>query len=350
MKKEIRIFFTAIMFLTRIRVPPAVDHSPVYLREAPRYFPVVGWIVGAVSALFYLLGMRFISTDAGVVAAMVAGVLVTGAFHEDGFADVCDGFGGGWTKEKILGIMKDSRIGAYGAIGLILMLGTKFILLRELPAFTPSLEPAVSAAAGSALLLGESPAPSLWTSAPWNVFYDHRYVILAIICAHSLARLMPVLVMQAGTYARAGAGASASAGGGARTRTGAGADGGGGAGAGEGTGADASAGGDADTRADAGAGTGVGTGAVDAGKSGGIAGQRMSRGGLVAAVVFALAPFAFLPWHYLLVIAPVLYATFELNRYFKRWIGGYTGDCLGAIEQVSEIVIYLGFVLIFRYF
>lgn len=272
MKKQVRIFFTAIMFLTRIRVPPTVDHSPEYLREAPRYFPLVGWIVGAVSALFYLLGTRFISTDAGVMAAMAAGVLVTGAFHEDGFADVCDGFGGGWTKEKILAIMKDSRIGAYGAIGLILMLGTKFILLRELPAFTPSLNATVGA--------------------PWNVFHDHRYAILAIVCAHSLGRLMPVLVMQLSTY----------------------------------------------------------SGVIDRSKSGAMTGQRMSTGGVIAAVVFALAPFALLPWQYLLVIAPVLYAAFELNRYFKRWIGGYTGDCLGAIEQVSEIMIYLGFVLIFRYF
>jgi len=292
MKKEVRIFFTAIMFLTRIRVPPNVDHSLIYLREAPRYFPVVGWIVGAVSALFYLLGTRFISTDAGVVAAIVAGALITGAFHEDGFADVCDGFGGGWTKEKILGIMKDSRIGAYGAIGLILMLGSKFVLIKELPAFTPSL--------------------NTTAAAPWNVFYDHRYAILAIVCAHSLGRLMPVLVMQAGTYARTGANAGAGA--------------------------------------DASAGAGAAAGAVDAGKSGAIAGQRMSSGGVIAAVIFALAPFGFLSWHYLLVIAPVLYATFELNRYFKRWIGGYTGDCLGAIEQVSEIMIYLGFVLIFRYF
>lgn len=265
------------MFLTRIRVPPTVDHSSAYLREAPRYFPVVGWIVGAVSALFYLLGTRFVSTDAGVMAAIVAGVLVTGAFHEDGFADVCDGFGGGWTKEKILGIMKDSRIGAYGAIGLIVMLGTKFILLRELPAFTPSLS---------------AEAAGFWTTAPWNVFYDHRYAIVAILCAHSLGRLMPVLVMQLSSY----------------------------------------------------------SGLTDRSKSGAMTGQRMSTGGVIAAVVFALAPFAFLSWHYLLVIAPVLYATFELNRYFKRWIGGYTGDCLGAIEQVSEILIYLGFVLIFRYF
>ena len=274
------------MFLTRIRVPPTVDHSPVYLREAPRYFPVVGWIVGAISALFYLLGTRFISTEAGVIAAMVAGVLTTGAFHEDGFADVCDGFGGGWTKERILDIMKDSRIGAYGAIGLIFLLGSKFILIRELPAYTPSLESTTSTLGPGGATL------RFWTAAPWNVFYDHRYAIFAIICAHSLGRLMPVLVMQWSTYA----------------------------------------------------------GVSDRSKSGAMTGQRMSAAGVVVATIFALAPFAFLSWHYLLVILPPLYVTFELNRYFKRWIGGYTGDCLGAIEQVAEIVIYLGFVLIFRYF
>lgn len=292
MKKQVHIFLTAVMFLTRIRVPPVVDHSPAYLQQAPRYFPVVGWIVGAVSALFYLLGSRFISTDAGVLAAMVAGILVTGAFHEDGFADVCDGFGGGWTKEKILDIMKDSRIGAYGAIGLILLLGGKFILLRELPGFTPSLLAAVPAPGSASLVPGSVDASGFWTAAPQNVFYDHRYAILAIICAHSLGRLMPVLVMQFSTY----------------------------------------------------------SGVSERSKSGAIAGQRMSAGGVAAAVALALAPFALLPWRYLLVIVPAGYATFGLNRYFKRWIGGYTGDCLGAIEQVSEIMVYLGFVLIFRYF
>ncbi len=68
---------------------------------------------------------------------MITGLLVTGAFHEDGFADVCDGMGGGWTKEKILLIMKDSRIGAYGAIGLIANTTTKFLLLKELLGLYP---------------------------------------------------------------------------------------------------------------------------------------------------------------------------------------------------------------------
>ena len=131
MKKEARIFLTAVMFLTRLPVPRTVDHSPEYMRPAPRYFPAVGWIVGGIASLFYFLFSRYISADIGILASMIATLLVTGAFHEDGFADVCDGFGGGWTKEKILLIMKDSRIGAFGAIGLIAVLSSKYLLLKE---------------------------------------------------------------------------------------------------------------------------------------------------------------------------------------------------------------------------
>src|SRR5258708_33974135 len=104
---------------------------------------------------------------------MIAGLLTTGALHEDGFADVCDGFGGGWTKAKILLIMKDSRIGAFGAIGLLGILGSKFLLLKELPAFTPELGHPTS-----------------------FIFYNYRYFILGVIGAHSLSRLMPVFVIQ----------------------------------------------------------------------------------------------------------------------------------------------------------
>src|SRR6202000_2217580 len=127
MKRERRIFLTAIMFLTRLRVPATTDHRPGYMQQAPRYFPVVGWIVAAVSVLFFLVFARFISTDVGLLASMVAGIFVTGALHEDGFADVCDGMGGGWTKEKVLLIMKDSRLGTYGAIGLVSILAAKYL-------------------------------------------------------------------------------------------------------------------------------------------------------------------------------------------------------------------------------
>jgi adenosylcobinamide-GDP ribazoletransferase len=69
MKKEGKIFLTAVMFLTRIPVPGTIDHSPVYLQQARRYFPVVGWIVGAFSSLAFLVFSRYVSTDAGIVAS-----------------------------------------------------------------------------------------------------------------------------------------------------------------------------------------------------------------------------------------------------------------------------------------
>lgn len=253
MNREWRVFLTAVGFLTRIRVPDSIHHQPELMRQAPRYFPLVGWIVGALSALFFLLFARYVSADAGILAAMVTGILVTGAFHEDGFADVCDGFGGGWTKEKILVIMKDSRVGAFGAIGLILLFAAKFILLKE-----TALE---------------------------------RRFFLVLIAAHAVSRLMAVLVLQAGIYA----------------------------------------------------------GNPDQSKSLSMTGGRLSAPALLAAIAGALAPFALLPWPFVLTVLPALLVTYELYRYFKRWIGGYTGDCLGAIQQVSEIVIYLGFVVVWRY-
>jgi len=162
MNKEWRVFLTAVQFLTRIRVPASIHHETSLMQQAPRYFPLVGWIVAGFSALFYLVFSRFISSDLGILAAMAASVLVTGAFHEDGFADVCDGFGGGWTREKILLIMKDSRVGAFGAIGLVFLFGAKFLVLRELP--------------------------------------DHRHFVLALFAAHGVSRLMAVLVLQRGEY------------------------------------------------------------------------------------------------------------------------------------------------------
>ena len=95
---------------------------------------------------------------------------------------------------------------------------------------------------------------------------------------------------------------------------------------------------------------GVYAGAADQSKSISMTGGRLSVGALIVAVLFALAPFALLPWPFVLTVLPALYATYELYRYFAKWIGGYTGDCLGAIQQVTEIVIYLGFVVVWRYF
>ena len=134
MKKERDIFFTALMFLTRLPVPKNINHAELYLQKSPKYFPLIGWIVGFISVVVFII-FKFISVDIGVLASIIAGIFTTGCFHEDGFADTCDAFGGGWTKEKILAIMKDSRLGTYGVAGLGLMLTTKFLLVKELVAY-----------------------------------------------------------------------------------------------------------------------------------------------------------------------------------------------------------------------
>src|SRR3569833_79355 len=126
MKRETKIFFTALMFFTRIPCPKWVDHSEEYLNKSSKYFPVVGIIVGSISALIFWLFQLFFPVEIALIFSIIASILTTGAFHEDGFADVCDGFGGGWTKDKILLIMKDSRVGAFGVIGLISILAGKY--------------------------------------------------------------------------------------------------------------------------------------------------------------------------------------------------------------------------------
>src|SRR3989338_8985606 len=134
MKREFQIFLTAIMFYTRIPVPRWVDHSQEYLNESTRYFPLMGWIVGSWAAMAFYAAHFVFPLTVSVLLSMIASILITGAFHEDGFADMCDGFGGGGDKMQVLEIMKDSRIGTYGALGLMLMVVLKFIVLCAIPA------------------------------------------------------------------------------------------------------------------------------------------------------------------------------------------------------------------------
>ena len=87
-----------------------------------------GW--SAIGAAVFWLAAQVLPVDIAVVLSMAATVRVTGAFHEDGWADTCDGLGGGWTKSQVLEIMKDSRIGSFGAIGLVLLLLAKHLVHR----------------------------------------------------------------------------------------------------------------------------------------------------------------------------------------------------------------------------
>lgn len=132
MRDQLKIFFTAVMFLTRIPCPSWVDHAPDSLAKSTVYFPLVGVLVGGIGALVYRLVACAYPPNFAALCGIAATVVITGAFHEDAFADVCDGFGG-WTPQRRLEIMRDSRVGSFGVAGLVLLMGAKAMLLGDMP-------------------------------------------------------------------------------------------------------------------------------------------------------------------------------------------------------------------------
>jgi adenosylcobinamide-GDP ribazoletransferase len=130
---ELRYFFTALGYFTRVPVPRWVGYEPHYLNGAARYFPLVGALVGALGALVYLAALRFFPPGIAVLLSMAATLFVTGAFHEDGLADCIDAFGGAYARDDVLRIMQDSRIGAFGAIAVVIALALKWQTLAVLP-------------------------------------------------------------------------------------------------------------------------------------------------------------------------------------------------------------------------
>lgn len=252
LKHEIQIFFAALTFFTRLPSPISSDrHGGDLLNRAARYFPLIGWIVGGMCALTLWLSGLVLPASISILLSMVAGVITTGAFHEDGFADVCDGFGGGWTKERILDIMKDSRVGAYGVIGIILMLLGKYLSLTELP------------------------------------FHTLSFVIIA---GHSISRFASSHCIYTHEY--------------------------------------------------------VGNQGTSKAKP--LCSNSSSIDTLLGAI-WGIIPLFFLgSYWYLLAIIPVMTAKWWMARYFTKWIGGYTGDCLGAIQQVTEVIFYISVLIINR--
>jgi len=252
MKKEIRIFFTALMFYTRIPCPKWVDHSDEYLNKATRYFPLIGVLVGGFSAITFYLTAFILPVSVSLIFSILAGVLMTGAFHEDGLADVCDGFGGGWTKEKILIIMKDSRVGAYGVIGLVFLFILKFTLLDSIPV---------------------------------------KSIPAVLIAAHALSRFVAVTFLYSHTYVREGE--------------------------------------DSKIKPVA---------------------RKSPLFNFVLAGIFGIAPLLlFRNPCYFLILVPLFLMKGLLGRYFKKWIGGYTGDCLGATQQICEVLFYVCFIVLWKY-
>lgn len=129
---ELRLLLVAVQFLTRVPVPRWVGFEAGWLNECARHLPLVGLGIGAFGAAVWALAQQVWPLAVAVVLSMAATVWLTGGFHEDGLSDTCDALGGAVSRDKALLIMKDSRIGAYGALGLILMLGLKAAALLGL--------------------------------------------------------------------------------------------------------------------------------------------------------------------------------------------------------------------------
>ena len=273
------LFKTAIMFFTRINVGN-LPYSKENLQGSARYFSWVGIIVGLTGGLVLWASSFVFSPALSVLFSMLTTILLTGAFHEDGFADCCDAFGGGWTVEKILTIMKDSRLGTYGVIGLIGILSTKYLLLLELTENFPA-----------------------------------GIILFGIIAAHANSRFWATTLMQKLIYVQD----------------------------------------------------------IDASKSKPLADRKLTSKETAVLALGSFAPLAlfftilytpvselnhfhlditfiswFLSFLFWVQVPPFIVQLFAV-RYFKKWIGGYTGDCLGATQQVCEIAFYLGCLCLWKF-
>ncbi len=242
MKRTLADLAVAFQFMTRLPLP-RLEYRTDALSRAASWFPLVGLVVGLGAAAVHLAIGAHLPRSVSALLVLVYLVLITGALHEDGLADAADGFGGGWHRDQVLTIMRDSRIGSYGAIALVLSLTARWLLLSSLPAGT-------------------------WI----------RYVI----AAHVLCRWTTLPLSYFLKPAR-----------------------------------------------------------QDDGQAARIA-QRTPRAALLAGTLLALAlcfgALGMLGW------APVLTAILVTGLgaiYYLRRIGGITGDCFGATNQLTEIAVYL---------
>lgn len=131
-RNQLNLLRHAFLFYSRIPIGK-VDYSDENLIKAFRYFPLVGIVVGGISALVYVLSDLVLPQYVSILFGIIAGVVMTGALHEDGLSDFFDAFGGAHDKEKALEVMKDSHIGAYGVLSLIMIFLTKYSLLLSIP-------------------------------------------------------------------------------------------------------------------------------------------------------------------------------------------------------------------------
>ena len=133
MRGEAATFMIALQFLTRLPAPVGTAYTPERMAASVKYYPLVGALVGSLSAGAFFIAHLALPSILALIVAVAVGLLVTGAFHEDGLADVFDGIGGGASRERALEIMKDSRLGTYGVLALIVALALKAGALAALP-------------------------------------------------------------------------------------------------------------------------------------------------------------------------------------------------------------------------
>ncbi|KAI9222117.1 cobalamin-5-phosphate synthase-domain-containing protein [Blastocladiella britannica] len=169
---EWQAFLTGLMFFTRLPCPMWVDHNLYWLSQSTVYFPLLGVIVGLFGAAAAAVGTLLWHPAVGVLMSTLATVWLTGAFHEDGVADSFDAFGGGWTRAEILRIMKDSRIGTYGAVGLLLVMGTKITALSLL--LVPAAGSVAAAVVWSPMVLVVGHVMGRWACV--YLLYAHEYI------------------------------------------------------------------------------------------------------------------------------------------------------------------------------
>ena len=131
--RTLREFAAAVQFTTRIPVP-AYRYEPGLVLSGAKFFPLVGAVVALGAILVERLQRGHLPTAVTALAVLAYLVAITGGFHEDGLADAADAFGGGWTRERMLEIMHDSRIGSFGTLAIVLSLLARWALLSALPA------------------------------------------------------------------------------------------------------------------------------------------------------------------------------------------------------------------------
>ncbi|MEL6861810.1 MAG: adenosylcobinamide-GDP ribazoletransferase [Pseudomonadota bacterium] len=247
MKNEGAIFLLAVQFMTRLPIASDKLYTPERLNAAARYYPLVGLLVGGICAGSFWGLLFMFPIPLAVLLSTTIGLLVTGAFHEDGLADTFDGLGGGHTREQALTIMKDSRLGTYGTLALVTVLAIKVATLSSLPT---------------------------------------AQIIIALVAAHGLSRLSSVIVILTSQYARENGTAKP-----------------------------------------------VASGLSLAGAL-----TALTVGALALAGAALFAPAAALLW----ASSGMVIGHIGMRLMFERKLGGYTGDTLGAVQQVSELGFYLG--------